>query len=132
MSDHKDDGSNIEQFKKLRESAAPVDTAALDSFFDQLPPIQLSHLVGSWNGGFFDTGHPNGDFMKEISWIGKDFFSIDLVDPVMVERDGKRQSWGKWGLASVRATYFSIFPHTDFDAVERNRFPRPNHLCHDI
>ncbi|KAJ0138234.1 Uncharacterized protein HZ326_18821 [Fusarium oxysporum f. sp. albedinis] len=90
--------SNIEQFAKLRESASPVDTAALDSFFDQLPPIPLSHLVGSWNGGFFDTGHPNGDFMKDISWIGKDFFSVDHVDPVIIERDGTRRplhtDWG--------------------------------------
>ncbi|EXM20319.1 GXWXG domain [Fusarium oxysporum f. sp. vasinfectum] len=98
--------SNIEKFTKLRESASPVDTAALDSFFDQLPPIPLSHLVGSWNGGFFDTGHPNGDFMKDISWIGKDFFSVDHVDPVIIERDGTRQSWGKWGLASLKEIVF--------------------------
>jgi hypothetical protein len=133
ISDHKDDSSNIEQFAKLRESASPVDTAALDSFFDQLPPIPLSHLVGSWNGGFFDTGHPNGDFMKDISWIGKDFFSVDHVNPVIIERDGTRRSWGTWGLAGVYAQPASqCLTHADFNAVERNHLPRPSDLCHDI
>ncbi|KAF5263890.1 hypothetical protein FOXYS1_5354 [Fusarium oxysporum] len=126
ISDHKDDSSNIEKFKKLRESASPVETSALDSFFDQLPPIPLSHLVGSWNGGFFDTGHPNGDFMKDISWI-RDFFSVDHVDPVIVERGGKRQSWGKWGLASLKEIVFrgqvtSAMVYDDQPVIDYFRF----------
>lgn len=40
--------------------------------------------------------------MVEIQWIGKDFRSLDDVDPVIVERDGKRVSWGEWGFATVR------------------------------
>ncbi|KAF4956405.1 hypothetical protein FSARC_11608 [Fusarium sarcochroum] len=94
--------SRIEQFRNLKESPSRLDPSTLESFLDQLPPISLPKLLGSWNGGFFDTGHPNGDYMEEISWVGKEFVSVDHVDPVIVSPEGKRQSWGKWGLASLK------------------------------
>lgn len=37
----------------------------------------------------------------EIKWIGKSFKSVEDVDPVIIDQDGKQASWGKWGLASV-------------------------------
>lgn len=79
-----------------------VDAATVSALFDQLPPIKPSELIGSWSGGFFDTGHPVGDKLVEIKWVGKEFESLDEVDPVIVERDGQRASWGQWGRASVR------------------------------
>lgn len=110
-SDPKYESSHADRFRDLRETTSRVDTAALDSLFNELPPVPLSHLIdtGGWNGGFFDTGHSNGDFMKEICWVGKDFFSLDHVDPVIVNPNGKRESWGKWGFATVRATYSFLY-----------------------
>lgn len=57
--------------------------------------------MGDWSGGFFDTGHPVANTLKEINWVGKSFTSVDHVDPVVVEVNGRRVSWGKWGFASV-------------------------------
>jgi hypothetical protein len=68
-----------------------------------LPPIQSDQLLGEWNGGFFDTGHPVADILRKINWTGKSFRSRNDVDPVIVLKDGKRVSWGEWGMASVSA-----------------------------
>ncbi|KAL3488613.1 hypothetical protein BJX62DRAFT_211347 [Aspergillus germanicus] len=96
--------SASEQYISLIEkSKTPkVDESTVSALFDQFPPIKPSALVGSWSGGFFDTGHPVGDKLIEIKWVGKEFESTDEVDPVIVERDGQRSSWGQWGRASVR------------------------------
>lgn len=91
-----------EKFISLIESKAKVNAETASDLFDQLPPIKPSELIGSWSGGFFDTGHPVGDKLVEIKWVGKEFESLDEVDPVIVERDGQRASWGQWGRASVR------------------------------
>ncbi|KAL2705950.1 hypothetical protein AAEP93_001200 [Penicillium crustosum] len=47
-------------------------------------------LLGEWNGGYFDTGHPVATQLEEIKWVGKSFKTLEDVDPVIVERDGKR------------------------------------------
>ena len=49
-------------------------------------------LLGEWNGGYFDTGHPVATQLEEIKWVGKSFKTLEDVDPVIVERDGKRVS----------------------------------------
>lgn len=92
--------SPAERYVSLTQSKESLNPEMLDAIFDELPPLESSQLLGRWNGGFFDTGHHVGEFMKEIKWIGKDFFSVDNVDPVIVEKDGQRSSWGKWGRAT--------------------------------
>ncbi|PLB48712.1 hypothetical protein P170DRAFT_407389 [Aspergillus steynii IBT 23096] len=95
-----------EQYLALAHSAGKVDPSRINALFDQLQPIKPEHLVGEWSGGFFDTGHPVADTLKEIKWVGKSFKSVEHVDPVIVDRDGKRASWGQWGFATVRETVY--------------------------
>ncbi|BCR91362.1 uncharacterized protein ACHE_70205S [Aspergillus chevalieri] len=90
-----------EQYTQLIQTPGRVDPSTLSAIFDQLDPIKPEQLLGDWNGGFFDTGHPVANTLKEINWVGKSFTSIDHVDPVVVEENGCRVSWGKWGFASV-------------------------------
>ncbi|KAL4886791.1 GXWXG protein-domain-containing protein [Aspergillus karnatakaensis] len=84
--------SPSEQYLSLitQDIIPKVDAATVSALFDQLPPIKPSTLTGSWSGGFFDTGHPVGAQLVEINWVGKEFNSLDEVDPVIVEREGKR------------------------------------------
>lgn len=94
-----------DQYIALINASEPVKPAVLNSIFDKLPPIKPNQSIGEWNGGFFDTGHQVASTLKEIRWVGKSFKSTDDVDPVIIEKNGERTSWGKWGFASVRGPY---------------------------
>ncbi|OGM42207.1 hypothetical protein ABOM_009338 [Aspergillus bombycis] len=95
-----------EKYIALTQTAGPVEPSTLEALFDQLQPIKPGQLLGEWNGGFFDTGHPVADTLREIQWVGKSFKTTEFVDPVIVEQDGQRASWGQWGLASLREMVF--------------------------
>ncbi|GKZ36232.1 hypothetical protein AbraIFM66950_007229 [Aspergillus brasiliensis] len=94
--------SAAEQYRTLVQTKEKVDPESISNLFDQLPPLKPEQILGSWNGGFFDTGHSVGPVLRQIDWIGKDFRSLDDVDPVIVRREGERASWGQWGFATVR------------------------------
>ncbi|GJP88382.1 hypothetical protein CBS63078_6696 [Aspergillus niger] len=98
--------SAAEQYRTLVQTKGKVAPATLSNLFDQLPPLKPEQLLGSWNGGFFDTGHSVGPTLQRIGWIGKDFNTLDDVDPVIVLREGRRASWGQWGHATVREMVF--------------------------
>ncbi|KAL4921265.1 hypothetical protein BDW62DRAFT_175316 [Aspergillus aurantiobrunneus] len=95
-----------DQYIALVKESGRVDLSKLDDIFNQLPSLNPEQLLGQWNGGFSDTGHPVADTLKEINWTGKSFRSFDDVDPVIVIQDGKRSSWGKWGMASLHKMVF--------------------------
>lgn len=59
-------------------------------------------MVGSWKGGSFDTGHSTHKTLDEFNWAGKDFRSVDDVDPIMIyKEDGSRVWYEKYGHARV-------------------------------
>ncbi|CAG8364796.1 unnamed protein product [Penicillium salamii] len=91
-----------EKYIAAIEADQKVNPGTIDDLFKQLPPVKPDHLIGTWNGGFFDTGHPVATQLDDIKWIGKSFKTLEDVDPVIVDRDGERASWGQWGFASVR------------------------------
>ncbi|KAI9934614.1 hypothetical protein ASPWEDRAFT_44057 [Aspergillus wentii DTO 134E9] len=91
-----------EKYIALTQTKGKADPSTLYAIFDQLDPIKPEQLLGEWSGGFFDTGHPIANTLNEIKWVEKVFKTVDLVDPVIVERDGKRVSWGQWGIASLK------------------------------
>lgn len=90
-----------ERYLAAIEADQKVNPETIDDLFKLLPPVKPDQLLGDWNGGFFDTGHPVATQLDEIQWIGKSFKSVEDVDPVIVVQGGKRVSWGKWGFASV-------------------------------
>ncbi|KAJ7486175.1 GXWXG protein-domain-containing protein [Mycena galericulata] len=75
--------------------------------FDQLKAIEPSFLMGEWEGGDFDTGHPGTQALKAIKWAGKNFRSTEDVDPIIVYgEDGKRTFLESYGRARVREIKF--------------------------
>lgn len=130
--------SLTEKYVSLTKSKESLNPGTIHTVFNQLSPAEPSQLLGSWNGGFFDTGHHVGEFLKEIKWIGKDFFSIEDVDPVIVEKDGQRSSWGKWGRATVCLKFGVLNPnhqgsHTyDSDTVARSEISRSSLSRNDL
>jgi len=98
--------SPTEQFIALAQARGPVDATLIDAVFDKLGPVKPELMLGEWSGGILDTGHPIGDTLEEIRWVGKDFTSTEHVDPVIIDRNGQRASWGKWGLATLREVLY--------------------------
>lgn len=78
------------------------------TLFDQLKPIEPPFLIGEWNGGDFDTGHPVTQALKELNWVGKTFRTEEDVDPMMVRGEGgKRTSIESYaGRARIREVKF--------------------------
>ncbi|KAJ7139240.1 GXWXG protein-domain-containing protein [Mycena epipterygia] len=75
--------------------------------FDQLAPIMPTFLMGEWQGGDFDTGHPTTQVLKSINWAGKTFRTEEDVDPLIVYgEDGKRTFLDVYGRARVREMKF--------------------------
>ncbi|KAF8214895.1 GXWXG protein-domain-containing protein [Mycena galopus ATCC 62051] len=57
---------------------------AATKVFDQLKPIAPWFLVGKWDGGDFNTGHPVSQVLKDVKWASKLFHSEDEVYPVII------------------------------------------------
>ncbi|KAF8214899.1 hypothetical protein K438DRAFT_1562002, partial [Mycena galopus ATCC 62051] len=75
--------------------------------FDQLKPIETSFLMGEWDGGDFDTGHPLSQGLKNIKWAGKTFRTADDVDPIVVYGERRRRIlFEPYGRARVREVKF--------------------------
>ncbi|KAJ7139197.1 hypothetical protein C8R44DRAFT_764039 [Mycena epipterygia] len=75
--------------------------------FDQLAPVTPAFLMGDWEGGDFDTGHPTTQALIKINWAGKTFRTEEDVDPIVVYgADGKRTILEVYGRARVREVKF--------------------------
>jgi hypothetical protein len=85
----------------------------IDAVYNKLGPVKPALMLGEWGGGILDTGHPIGDTLKEIRWLGKSFTSAEQVDPVIIDKNGQRASWGKWGLATVGSHTVEFIITTD-------------------
>lgn len=77
--------------------AYPAET--LLPLFEQLPPVDLDFMLGTWKGGKFDGGaEPD-----PINWYGKRFTSPTDVEPLLVlDAEGKVQTFDKLGGAQMR------------------------------
>lgn len=70
------------------EPAAPLGQVL--AFYDSLPTIAPEDMLGRWQGSEIATGHLYDGLLGPSGWWGKDFRSIDAVDPLLFERGGKR------------------------------------------
>jgi hypothetical protein len=55
----------------------------IDAVYNKLGPVKPELMLGEWGGGILDTGHPIGDTLKEIRWVGREFL---LTPPNMLTR----------------------------------------------
>lgn len=73
----------------------PVKEADVAAVFDKLKPVKPALMLGSWNGGAFDTGHPGKANLEKSRWAGKDFLGLDDVWPVVIYDDNGERMWSK-------------------------------------
>ncbi|OQE45080.1 hypothetical protein PENCOP_c002G02521 [Penicillium coprophilum] len=74
-----------ESYLAAIEANRKVNPQTMDDLFKQLPPAKPEQLLGDWNGGYFDTGHPVATQLADIKWVGKSFKTLEDVDPVVRE-----------------------------------------------
>lgn len=59
-------------------------------------------MIGNWGGAGFDTGHPALAQMNAVKWAGKNFHTVEDVDPfIFIDDDGKRVANHDFGKARV-------------------------------
>ena len=59
------------------------------AFYDSLPAVLPEEMLGSWKGEELATGHLYDGLLGTSGWWGKRFQSVDAVDPLLFERNGK-------------------------------------------
>ncbi|PGH13475.1 hypothetical protein AJ79_03605 [Helicocarpus griseus UAMH5409] len=96
-----------EQFVELTKCNTPVTEAQIERIFNELKPVRPSFLIGEWDGGGLDTGHPGHKTLVAMKWAGKSFRSVDDADPIVVlDETGRRVCSEKWGHSSLREVVF--------------------------
>lgn len=65
--------------RKRRET----DTHTACRIFDELEPVELEDLLGTWKGHEFRTGHALDGVLKKLNWYGKAFHDAENVDPLL-------------------------------------------------
>ncbi|KAF7348293.1 FAD binding domain-containing protein [Mycena sanguinolenta] len=89
------------------QSSEKISEDAATEVFDRLRPIPPSFLMGEWEGGDLETGHPLNKGMKTIKWAGKTFRTVDDVDPIVVYGEGRKRTLFKdGGHARIREVNF--------------------------
>ncbi|EYE99410.1 DUF4334 domain-containing protein, partial [Aspergillus ruber CBS 135680] len=74
--------------------------------FDKIQPVKPDALIGEWKGGGLDTGHPAYAQFKGMNWLGKTFHSTKSVDPIVIDKGGRRACDEDWGHARLRQIEF--------------------------
>jgi hypothetical protein len=84
-------------------SGGACPATSLMPLYQQLEPVSIEFMLGTWKGGKFDGGQPD-----PINWYGKRFVSRDHAEPLLCRAaDGSVYSYDKMGLARLREA--SIF-----------------------
>lgn len=95
--------SMLARFTTLAARREPTTLNELDALFDALPAVAESFMIGAWDGGVFNTGHPGEQQLGALGWAGKTFRTRDDVDPIVsLQADGGRIANPVMGSASLR------------------------------
>lgn len=60
------------------------DTQSALSLFDQLQPVSVDFMLGTWRGEELATGHPMEGLLELVGWHGKRFESGEEVHPLVM------------------------------------------------
>jgi hypothetical protein len=93
----------VQRFNELTKAERVLTETEVEEVFNQLPAVSPEAMIGKWTGGSFNTGHPTHKQLEDYKWAGKDFHSINEVDPIMLWDDqGNRTRYTEFGTARVR------------------------------
>jgi hypothetical protein len=96
------DGGSSQDAQEFFVNAIAASTQVFTSdelmpYFDQLPPVTIAEMIGTWHGGKFDGGKPD-----PINWWGKQVRSADEALGFLCKQDdGTIYSWEGLGRATM-------------------------------
>ena len=67
-------------------ATGPISTEQALAFFDELEPVNIAFMLGSWRGKGFPTHHRMDGLMENFNWYGKLFESSEEVHPLVFKR----------------------------------------------
>lgn len=92
-----------QKFQELAKREGRVEESDVAAIFNQASPVAPEYMIGEWKGGSFDTGHPTHELLKTYNWAGKNFRTVDDVEPIVLYDDAGARVWCKdYGNAQVR------------------------------
>lgn len=97
-----------QRFEELKAQKERHKRPDLDAFFDELEPVAIETMTGSWHGGVFPTGSAVEILLKDfgvIKWHGKRFDSADRVQALVGKTLGIKMSF-PLGTAVLRRVEF--------------------------
>ena len=96
-------GEAEDRFLEMIASKQAYSAEELMPLYEQLEPVDLEFMVGTWRCGKFDGGtEPD-----PINWYGKRFTSPNDVEPLLVrDDDGQVVTYDKLGAAQMRMMEF--------------------------
>ncbi|KAF7532758.1 hypothetical protein G7054_g7703 [Neopestalotiopsis clavispora] len=125
--------SSIEsRFEKLAHSKGHIDEADVAAIFDEAECVQPDFMLGSWEGGSFNTGHPTHELLQVNNWAGKTFRTVEDVDPIVLYNDAGARIWCKdYGNAQLREVKFrgiisAAMIYDNFPIIDSFRFVSDN------
>ncbi|WP_320781102.1 DUF4334 domain-containing protein [Streptomyces sp. CRN 30] len=81
------------RFAVLRGKESAVSAEELDAVWAVLPTVRVEEILGEWQGGEFDTGHPLNGTLQKAGWYGKTFAAVHDAQPLMMRgADGELYS----------------------------------------
>lgn len=91
------------QLLQMIQTGKAYTTEELLPLYDQLDPVDIDFMLGTWKGGKFDAGKSP----DPIKWYGKRFNSANDAEPLLARKpDGSIYSFDKWGMAQLREVKF--------------------------
>jgi Domain of unknown function (DUF4334)/GXWXG protein len=75
---------------RLQELQAGTTAEAALAFYDDLDPVSLGEMIGSWRGEGFVTGNPFDGVLERLQWHGKRFDGPERAHPLVVDAGAGR------------------------------------------
>ena len=87
------------QLLEMIHAGRAVPPDLLFPLYDELEPLSVEEILGTWKGGKFDGGKDP----DPIKWYGKRFVSADYCEPLLCRKDdGSVYAYDNLGAAQLR------------------------------
>lgn len=97
-------GSAAAQLLQMIASGKAYPASELMPLYEQLEPVSIEFMLGTWRGGKFDGGSEP----DPINWYGKRFDSATHAEPLLVRAaDGSVQAYTALGAAQMREVKYA-------------------------
>jgi hypothetical protein len=77
------DATATDAARRLAELSRGTTAADALAFFDGLPAVQLTDLVGRWRGAGLPTGSPLDGLLEAVGWYGTESAAPETVHPLL-------------------------------------------------